>query len=193
MALRYITVEEFLDGQSGVLVEIGDGKCFRSVDHLIFFLSAIEEMVDNYLGRRLNLGNYTDRFWGSGSWVRQTKVYPIRSVEEISYITVGSTSQVISPDDYLVCEEMIKLPATFNRDLYYTINYTAGWEINEIPFVIKQAIIEQAGLTLLEHPRGVLKSESGNNSKLVFEQTPLPLWPQIEQKLRPYKRNNLFL
>jgi len=41
--------------------------------------------------------------------------------------------------------------------------------------------------------RGVLHSESGNNSKFVYEPTPLPLWTQIKQKLEPYRRKILSL
>ncbi len=194
MVLRYITPEEFLNGQSGVKVEIGDDKCFKTIDDLIFFLTAIEEMVDNYLGRKLNRDTYIDRFWGNGSSMRNFKNYPCESVISLTYFCIGMDApETIESDQYFVTRTLIQYPGKFSRNLYYELTYIAGWEIQDIPTVIKQAIIEQAGLTLQEHMRGVLHSESGGNSKLIYEVTPLPLWSQIEQKLRPYKRPNYYL
>jgi hypothetical protein len=192
MVLRYVTINDFINGQTGIEVTVGPDQCFGSDEELINYLEAIEQQVDNYLGRKLNIETHMSSFWGTDRSTYFTRNYPIRSVSSISYTYVGNTNipEIVDTTQYFVSKYSVTYPSSFSIDKYYTIVYEAGMEV--IPQVVKQAIIEQAALNLQELDRGVLESESFINTKKVYVETPLPLFPMIQRKLSPYKSRNMF-
>lgn len=187
--LKYITTDQFLRGQKGIKVEVGSGKCFETVDDLSFFLIAVEQQIENYLGRSLLKGTYIDNFKGNDSETYYPRVYPIESITSITYTTYIFTDvQTVDSLYYKASKYSVHLLDEFSSDNYYTLTYIAGNTLEDIPNIIKQAIIEQASLILQDQARGILVSESYNTSKLVYQPTPTDgLYPQVEQKLKPYK------
>jgi hypothetical protein len=178
-----------LRGQKGIKVEVGSGKCFETIDDLSFFLIAIEQQIENYLGYSLLKGTYIEKFKGNDSNTYYTRVYPIESITSITYTTdIFTTVQTVNSMYYRASKYSINLLDEFDSNNYYTLTYIAGNSLEDIPNIIKQSIIEQASLTLQDQARGILVSESYNTSKLVYQPTPTDgLYPQVEQKLKPYK------
>lgn len=134
-----VTLEEFRK-YANYYEEDTDGMCLS-------YIGASFDIVKNYLGYNPIGNEYTVRVSGTGT----PELYlSVPHINNVSYIEMDGKE--IDPYGYTVYEDHINLNKGVFKEGLYNINicYNAGWKRNEIPYVMRMAVLRIASLMLAE-------------------------------------------
>lgn len=109
-----------------------------------------EDAARQYVNRTLTFGQFTEKHNGNGGYVMQMREFPIASVVSLSIDGVAvSASASSTATGYQFDDEAIYLVGKkFTKGVRnVAITYTAGYRSDVMPFDIRQAVIEMAGLS----------------------------------------------
>lgn len=153
--MAYITVTEFKDS-----VYFGGLEDFFSNNTMISgFIDDVCSIIDNYIGRNLLSSSYSETWVGKNNQTYFVRAIPLSSITSITYQTysnpgkpVGvlystdssnpaSTGVLSSGQYYSTNTGMIKTNSIFANNCLWTINYTAGYEIANLPRDVKTATL----------------------------------------------------
>lgn len=108
-----------------------------------------EDAARQYVNRNLSFSQFTEKRNGNGAAVLQTREFPIASIVSLSVGGVAiSASATTTSVGYQFDDEAIYLTGyKFTKGVRnVAITYTAGYKSDVMPFDIRQAVIEMAGL-----------------------------------------------
>ncbi len=130
-------------------------------------ITAAQEIVQNYLGYRIEANDYQDTLDGNGEESINLGVKPIKDVSQL--VIDGETMDVsllVPMKEYLIFPNYIFTAGSLN----IKVLFRAGYENNEIPAVMKLTVIRIAALLLSEGSGhiGVSSISDGNTGSRTF-------------------------
>lgn len=147
--MAYCTVDEFKNS----IYFIGLEDYFTTSAQISGFLDGVSSIIDNYCGRTFLTGAYQDTFMGNNSVAWFTNNMPLISIESITWQYVGGSSSlffngilgtspsgIMDPSSYWFTPQgCTKTRIRFNTNYIWKINYTAGYQVAQLPGAIKEA------------------------------------------------------
>lgn len=108
-------------------------------------LGAVSELILVYLDRKLLTDTVTETIWSTGSIILPRE-YPVREISELVDAQTGETivltdtfyrQAILRPDAY----RQIGLRIQNMQDLEVRITYRYGYALDEIPLLIREAVL----------------------------------------------------
>jgi hypothetical protein len=131
--------------------KIGDDQLQRAID-------TASERISNWLDRKMAVGNYVERYNGSGTGALLLRQYPVITVNSVSSVNLAGTVRLWNINDFRVDADagILYFANTgrwaFFRDLDWTVDYNAGFV--QLPEVVKHATALQTIIILQPMFRG---------------------------------------
>ncbi len=166
-------------------------------------INIASDSINNYTNRKILSRTYTEEAYDGNNdtkiYLKQYPVTAVSSVEswdtynnESSYTYTEHTEYIVYTDEGYIYLRGLTVPGHKN----YRITYTAGYVLADVPYDLKNACAQLAGLVYYNKGKAGIKSETMgkysityNNGNFAIAGIPIP--DDIAGVIRQYKKYNV--
>jgi hypothetical protein len=122
-------------------------------------ISAAQEVIEDYIGYAIEAADYSETLF-SAYGLNQLNLN-IKPINSVSTIKINSADLDLESYTIILKDQFIIIPNYFFNDLEYQIevDFNAGYEIADIPNLIKITLYEIAGI-MINNSRGQIGKKS---------------------------------